>query len=149
MVSALLAARIRTFLHQRCSQGDAVGEVDGQHVNCHSADICFCGKNRTVPFEVVAPATGARIEKGNVPTLQIAGRQRPFMRVAALAAQGEVFGAGGAVQFLRNHVIDLKREQGDTGRKVTVLTALVGPLSGQLFEVPVHGESRRLPGLFQ
>ena len=79
------------------------------------------------------------MEQAYVFALQVTRSQRTFVGIASLTTQGKIVKYGLAVQLLRNDVIYLEGQQGDSGGEVAVLTSLLRALPDKLFKFGVHG----------
>jgi hypothetical protein len=73
-----------------------------------------------------------------VTSIKIARDVRSFVGIAAFTTQSEIVSYGQAAVFFSDDVIDLKGEQGNLCRNLTILATLRGPLPDTLPQFSIH-----------
>jgi hypothetical protein len=106
------------LFHEHSPHCHEIRVIDGEHVNCDTADggapdeFCSC------PGEMIAPSVLAWVEKPDEFTSGgiVSGDVRTFVPVAVQASQGKIVDGSGTSMLARDYVVDMKRQRID-GRR--------------------------------
>ena len=101
-----------------------------------------CVKYRTLPEEVVPPAVFAWVKQAHyLTTMGIdTSDVRPFVAVAIVASESEIVFGVLSPMLARNDVVDLKRQEVEVLRHLTVFAGAPSALPNVLLKSAVHGD---------
>lgn len=130
----LCKSRKYAFLDQRGAKRDPIVEVDRKHIDSRPSNRGQPDQQRTVPFEMIAPAVLSRMVKPrDLVAVRVKPRQVcPFVVVAGEAGQREIFLGGWTAVLPWNDVLDLKRQFIEFLRQSAVLAAIFCARPNQL-----------------
>jgi NhaP-type Na+/H+ and K+/H+ antiporter len=123
------------------TESAAIGGVHLQEVDRCSANLCKPDNEDSIALEVLIPLILTGVKQSHECTaFRVKGAQiRPFMRVAVVTGESEVFTVVGSAMLASDDVLDVIGEKRlGRLRQAAVFAAMPGPLIDTLPEPLVH-----------